>query len=144
MQVELVRVDDAFHFQASGSSEATVSIDAAEAVGGHNTGVRPMELLLMGLGGCTAIDVILILKKQRLQIDDLRISVSGERVKIEGTEMSPFRKINVHFNFTGNIPTEKAERAIRLSMEKYCSATAQFAPTAEITHTLTITASKEG
>lgn len=138
MQVELVRVDDAFHFQASGSSEASVSIDASEAVGGHNAGVRPMELLLMGLGGCTAIDVILVLKKQRLQIEDFRVSVSGEREKIEGTEMSPFRKINLHYQIKGNVPQEKAERAIQLSMEKYCSATAQLSPTAEITHTLTI------
>ncbi len=138
MKVELVRVDDAFHFQASGSSEAQVSIDAAEAIGGKNAGVRPMELLLMGLGGCSAIDVILILKKQRLQIDDVKVSVSGEREKIEGTEMSPFRKINVHFDIKGNVTEEKAERAIKLSMEKYCSATAQFAQSAEITHSVSI------
>lgn len=138
MKVELVRVDDAFHFQAQGSSSIPVSIDAAEAVGGRNAGSRPMELLLMGLGGCTAIDVILVLKKQRLQVDDFRVSVSGERVKIEGTEMSPFRKINVHFQIKGNVPLEKAQRAIQLSMEKYCSATAQLSPSAEITHTVTV------
>ena len=138
MKVELVRVDDAFHFQAQGASAIPVSIDAAEAVGGHNAGSRPMELLLMGLGGCTAIDVILVLKKQRLQVDDFRISVTGEREKIEGTEMSPFRRINVHFQIKGNVPLEKAQRAIQLSMEKYCSATAQLSPSAEITHTVTV------
>jgi putative redox protein len=92
----------------------------------------------MGLGGCTAIDVILILKKQRQVVEDLRISVDGERVKVEGTEMSPFRKINIHFAFKGQLDKAKVERAIQLSMEKYCSATAQFRPTSEITHTLTI------
>ncbi len=138
MQVELVRVDDAFHFQASGMSGVPVHIDAAENIGGHNAGARPMELLLMGLGGCTAIDVLLILKKQRQRVDDLKISVSGERVKIEGTEMTPFRKINIHFAFVGNIAEAKAQKAIELSMEKYCSATAQLSPSAEITHTFEV------
>jgi len=138
MQVELVRIDDAFHFQANGMSGVPVDIDAAENIGGHNAGSRPMELLLMGLGGCTAIDVILIMKKQRQVIEDLKISVSGEREKIEGTEMTPFRKINIHFKFKGNIVEEKAKKAIELSMEKYCSATAQFSGSAEITHTFEI------
>lgn len=138
MQVELVRIDDAFHFQANGMSGVPVDIDAAENIGGHNAGSRPMELLLMGLGGCTAIDVILIMKKQRQVIEDLKISVSGEREKIEGTEMTPFRKINIHFQFKGNIVEDKAKKAIELSMEKYCSATAQFRGSAEITHTYTI------
>lgn len=138
MQVELVRIDDAFHFQANGMSGVSVDIDAAENIGGHNAGSRPMELLLMGLGGCTAIDVILIMKKQRQVIEDLKISVSGEREKIEGTEMTPFRKINIHFQFKGNIVEEKAKKAIELSMEKYCSATAQFSGSAEITHTFEI------
>lgn len=138
MEVELIRVDNAFHFEAKGGSGNMVDIDAAENIGGHNLGSRPMELLLMGLGGCTAIDVILILKKQRQQIDNLKISVTGERVKIEGTEMSPFRKINIHFAFEGEIVPEKAEKAIALSMEKYCSATAQLSPSAEITHSYTV------
>lgn len=138
MQVELVRIDDAFHFQANGMSGVPVDIDAAENIGGHNAGSRPMELLLMGLGGCTAIDVILIMKKQRQVIEDLKISVSGEREKIEGTEMTPFRKINIHFQFKGNIVEEKVKKAIELSMEKYCSATAQFSGSAEITHTFEI------
>ncbi len=138
MKVELVRVDDAFHFEASGASGVTNHIDANVDIGGHNLGARPMELLLMGLGGCTAIDVILILKKQRQTIEDLRISVDGHREKIEGTEMSPFRKINVHFAFKGNLDLVKVERAIKLSMEKYCSATAQLSPSSEITHSLSI------
>jgi putative redox protein len=138
MEVELIRVDNAFHFEAKGGSENIVHIDAAENIGGSNQGSRPMELLLMGLGGCTAIDVLLILKKQRQKVDNLKINVTGERVKIEGTEMSPFRKINIHFAFDGEIAAEKAEKAIALSMEKYCSATAQLSPTAEITHSFTV------
>ena len=138
MKIELIRVDDAFHFEAVGAAGVINHIDANTDIGGHNLGVRPMELLLMGLGGCTAIDVILILKKQRQVIEDLRISVDGEREKIAGTEMSPFNKINIHFTFKGNLDLPKVERAIKLSMEKYCSATAQFSPTSDITHSLSI------
>ncbi|MCU0323750.1 MAG: OsmC family protein [Spirosomaceae bacterium] len=138
MKVELTRVDDAFHFEAVGVSGVKNNIDANPEIGGHNMGSRPMELLLMGLGGCTAIDVILILKKQRQVIDDLKITVEGDRVKIEGTEMSPFRKINVHFAFKGDLNIDKVEKAIKLSMEKYCSATAQLSPTAEISHSFEI------
>ncbi len=138
MQVELVRLDDAFHFEAKGMSGVPVHIDAAENIGGHNAGARPMELLLMGLGGCTAIDVLLIMKKQRQIVEDLKISISGEREKIEGTEMTPFRKINIHFKFKGNLSEDKAQKAIVMSMEKYCSATAQFSSTAVITHSFEI------
>jgi putative redox protein len=140
MQVELVRLNDAFHFEAKGMSGVPVHIDAAENIGGHNAGARPMELLLMGLGGCTAIDVLLIMKKQRQIVEDLKISISGEREKIEGTEMTPFRKINIHFKFKGNLSEDKAQKAIVMSMEKYCSATAQFNATAEITHSFEIEA----
>jgi putative redox protein len=140
MQVELVRLDDAFHFEAKGMSGVPVHIDAAENIGGHNAGARPMELLLMGLGGCTAIDVLLIMKKQRQVVEDLKISISGEREKIEGTEMNPFRKINIHFKFKGNLSEDKAQKAIVMSMEKYCSATAQFNATAEITHSFEVEA----
>lgn len=138
MQVELVRIDDAFHFEAQGMSGVPVQIDAAEDIGGHNVGARPMELLLMGLGGCTAIDVLLIMKKQRQIVEDLQISVSGEREKVEGTQMTPFRKIYIHFKFKGNIQEDKAQKAIEMSMEKYCSATAQFSSSAEITHSFEI------
>ncbi len=138
MRIELNRVNDAFHFEAKGASDVIVNIDAAENIGGNNAGARPMELLLMGLGGCTSIDVILILKKQRQVIEDLKLVINGERQKIEGTEMTPFTKVNIHFIFKGNLDIKKIEKAIELSMEKYCSATAQFAPLASITHSVEI------
>jgi putative redox protein len=138
MEVVLKRVDDDFHFEGMGSSRVPVHIDAAEEIGGHNAGARPMELLLMGIGGCTAIDVILILKKQRQKIDDFQIRISGNRQKIEGTEKIPFREINIQFELKGDINGNKALKAIQLSMEKYCSATAQLEPSATITHTLVL------
>ncbi|MCP9768500.1 OsmC family peroxiredoxin [Lacihabitans sp. LS3-19] len=138
MKVELNRVDQDFHFEAKGASGITVNIDAGENIGGHNAGARPMELLLMGLGGCTSIDVILILKKQRQALEDLKLRIEGEREKIEGTEMTPFRKINIHFMFKGALDPKKVEKAIELSMEKYCSATAQLSCSAAITHSFEI------
>lgn len=138
MEVVLKRVDDGFHFEGKGNSAVPVHIDAAEEIGGHNAGARPMELLLMGIGACAAIDVILILKKQRQSIEDFQIRITGNREKIEGTEKMPFHEINVQFELTGSIDGHKALKAIQLSMEKYCSATAQFECSAKMTHTLVL------
>ena len=138
MKIELTRVDDAFHFTGKGSSDVLTHIDASEKVGGHNLGNRPMELLLMGLGGCASIDVVLILQKQKQVIEDYKVIVSGERETIEGTQMSPFKKINLHFELKGEVDPKRLERAIKLSMEKYCSATAQLSASAEITHSFEI------
>ncbi|MFM6943401.1 MAG: OsmC family protein, partial [Aquirufa sp.] len=138
----LNRLDQDFHFEAKGSSPIPVHIDAAEGIGGHNAGARPMELLLMGLGGCTAIDVILILKKQRQVVEDFQIRVSGDREKIEGTEKTPFRQINIQFELKGQIDGLKALKAIQMSMDKYCSATAQLEPSSTITHTLVLNGEK--
>lgn len=142
MEVVLNRLDQDFHFEAKGSSPIPVHIDAAEGIGGHNAGARPMELLLMGLGGCTAIDVILILKKQRQVVEDFQIRVSGDREKIEGTEKTPFRQINIQFELKGEIDGNKAIKAIQMSMDKYCSATAQLEPSSTITHTLVLNGEK--
>ena len=119
MRIELKRLDDAFHFEAVSETGNTAQMDAGENVGGHNKGVRPMQMLLMGLGGCSAIDVVLILKKQKQLIDSFEISIDGEREK--GKEPSLWETIVVHFKFTGKIDKAKAERAVQLSMEKYCS-----------------------
>lgn len=132
MKVTLNRIDQDFHFEAHGASSVKVNIDAAENIGGHNAGARPMELLLMGLGGCTSIDVLLILKKQRQTPSDIKLIVSGVRTKIEGTEMTPFSSINIHFMLYGDLDSKKVAKAIELSMEKYCSATAQFSASAVI------------
>lgn len=127
MKVELVRVNDAFHFEGSGSSEIKVHTDGSPEIGGTNLGVRPMELLLMGLASCSAIDVVLILKKQRQDITDFRISVEGDREQEPDTQRKPFRKINLIFKFAGNqLDENKINKAIGMSMEKYCSATARW------------------
>ena len=141
MQVELVRVDDAFHFEAVGTGtpdrpRVVQHIDGAVAIGGHNAGARPMEMLLMGLASCSAIDMILILQKQKQVIDDFRMTVDGLRPK--GATPSPFQKIHITYKLKGQLDESRVKRAIDLSMDKYCSATAQFRPTAEITYSFEI------
>lgn len=119
MRIELNRLDDAFHFEAKNETGNIAFMDAGENIGGHNKGVRPMQMLLMGLGGCSAIDIVLILKKQKQIIESFEISIDGEREKEK--EPSLWETIQVHFKFTGQIDKEKAERAVQLSMDKYCS-----------------------
>ena len=138
MKVNLKRLDDAFHFEAVGSSGIKIYTDGAPDIGGHDLGLRPMELLLTGLASCSAIDMILILKKQRQIIEDFEISIEGERVKEENTERSPFSKIHIVYRIKGQIDAAKAERAAALSMQKYCSATAQFEPLASISYEILI------
>lgn len=117
--ITLHRVDDDFNMEALDENGHQVLMDAAEATGGHNNGVRPMQMLLMGLGGCTAIDVIMILKKQRQEIEDFHISIEADRE--EGKEPALWSKAHLVFSLKGNIDKGKAERAAELSMQKYCS-----------------------
>ena len=136
MKVELKRVNDAFHFEAVGAANVPVHIDGSPEIGGVDAGARPMEMILMGLGGCSAIDIVLILQKQRQLIEDLAITVEGERVPNETPSI--FKTIHVHYSFKGDLSEEKVKRAIELSMGKYCSVTAILNKTAEVTHSFSI------
>lgn len=119
MRIELKRLDDAFHFEAKSETGNIAFMDGGENIGGHNKGVRPMQMLIMGLGGCSAIDIVLILKKQKQVIDDFQIIIDAEREK--DREPSLWQTVDIHFKFKGQVDREKADRAVRLSLEKYCS-----------------------
>lgn len=119
MKISLKRIDDGFNMEASDETGHTVRMDSSVENGGSNNGVRPMQMLMMGLGGCSAIDVVMILKKQRQEITDFRIEIEGDREK--GKEPSLWEKAHVVFHLTGNIDPDKAARAVELSMNKYCS-----------------------
>ena len=136
--VELTRVDDAFHMEGKNSMGNTVHIDGSPAIGGNNMGARPMELLLMGLGGCSGIDVISILKKQRQNLTDLKISLEGAR---PDKEPAPFEKIHVKFALEGELDRDKVQRAIELSMDVYCSAAKTLEQAADITWSFTVNGS---
>ncbi|MCB0281442.1 MAG: OsmC family protein [Calditrichae bacterium] len=131
MNIELKRVNEPYHFEAAGTAGVKVSIDSSPDDGGQNAGARPMELVLMGLASCSGIDVISILRKQRQDVQDFSVDVSAERDK----ENIPavFKKIHMTFKIKGDITPEKIERAIDLSINKYCSVSAMLCKTAEIT-----------
>ena len=130
-------VEDRTFLGESGSGH-TVVMDGAPDAGGRDLGVRPMEMLLLGLGGCTAYDVIDILQKGREPVADLAIEISGDR-----SDEIPkvYKKIRVKYVVTGKgLNRDKVERAVKLSAEKYCSATIMLGATAEITHDIEIVA----
>jgi putative redox protein len=131
MKARVKWVDGLMLVGESGSGHAVV-MDGAPEHGGRDLGVRPMEMLLLGLGGCTAIDVVLILKKGREAIADCVVEIEAERAE---TDPKVFTRIHLHYVLTGhNLARPKVERAIELSAEKYCSASAMLAQAAEITH----------
>lgn len=129
--VSVSRLDGDFHFEALGADKVAVHMDAAAAIGGTHQGARPMELLLMGLGGCAGVDVVLILKKGRQNLEHIRITIEGKREK--GAEPAPFEAIHMHFSMQGDLVPKRVEDAIRLSITKYCSAAAMLSKTADIT-----------
>jgi putative redox protein len=120
MKISLKRLDDAFHFEAKNEDGLTVQMDAAEKIGGHNKGVRPTQMLLMSLAGCSGIDVINILKKQKQELDDFQVEVEGEQENVQDAA-KVFTDINVVFMLKGKVEPQKAKRAVELSIEKYCS-----------------------
>jgi putative redox protein len=131
MQITLKRINDAFHLEAANESGNTVNIDASPAIGGEGKGARPMELLLMGLGGCSAIDVLNILKKARQPVADLQVTVNAERQ--QNIEPALFTTIHAHYVITGNVAPERAQQAVDLSLLKYCSVARIIEQTATIT-----------
>jgi putative redox protein len=107
------------HFQADGPSGNTIYMDASREDGGTGQGNRPMELLLMGVIGCTGIDIAMILERMRLPLEELKIEAVGQR---RDEHPKAFTEIHMNYHITGDVPAAKAWRAIHLSEEKYCSA----------------------
>ncbi|MBP0620142.1 MULTISPECIES: OsmC family protein [unclassified Cupriavidus] len=127
---------DGMSFVAQTGSGHIVAMDGAPEGGGHNLAPRPMEMVLVGTGGCTAYDVVLILKRGRQDVRGCSVQLQAERAS---EDPKVFTRINFHFVVTGkNLNPATVERAIKLSHEKYCSASIMLAKTAEITHTLEI------
>ena len=127
-----VKLIEGVSFVGQSASGHSVVMDGAPESGGKNLGVRPMEMLLMGLGGCSAFDVVLILRKSRQQITDCVADLSAERAD---SDPKVFTRIHVHFTVTGKgLDPKRVEQAVKLSAEKYCSASIMLGKTAEITH----------
>jgi putative redox protein len=135
MKARIKWIQDVMFLGESGSGHSVV-MDGAPDAGGRNLGFRPMEMLLLGLGGCSAFDVMLILKRGREAVTDCVVDIDAERAT---TDPKVFTKIVMHYTVTGQgLDRKKVERAVQLSAEKYCSASAIIGKTAEIAHTITL------
>jgi len=119
-------------FEGTPDSGHRVIMDSSADFGGQDQGIRPMEMLLVGMGGCTSIDVMNILEKSRQDVTGCVAEIAAERAE---TEPKVFVRMHVHFKVTGrNLDPTRIARAIELSAEKYCSASIMLGKTAEITH----------
>ena len=133
-------IDDALFLGESGSGHSVV-MDGPPEAGGRNLAVRPMEMLLLGLGGCTAFDVVHILRKARVRVTSCQVDLTAERAP---SPPQVFTRIHIHFVLSGEgLSKDHVERAITLSAEKYCSASIMLGKTAEITHDFEIIASAQ-
>lgn len=129
---------DNVSFVGESESGHAVVLDGPPEAGGRNVGIRPMELLLIGMGGCSAFDVVSMLTRGRQALADCRVELAAERAS---TDPKVFTRIHLHFVVTGrNLKAAAVERAIRLSAEKYCSASLMLGKTAVVTHDFEIVA----
>ncbi len=122
--------------QASNDTGNTIEMDGSPAIGGSNQGFRPMQLLLAALGGCSTIDIVNILRKQKQPLEDIQVSIDGEREP--NVEPSLFQDIHVHYSFKGDLSEDKVRKAIDLSLDKYCSVAKTLEKSAKITYSFTI------
>jgi putative redox protein len=126
-----IKLSEGVTFVAESGSGHAVVVDGSPDVGGRNLGARPMEMVLMGTGACSAIDVVLILRKARQAIEDCVVELEADRAE---NEPKVFTRIRMHYVIMGKgLNPAQVERAIKLSKDKYCSASAMLAKTAEIT-----------
>lgn len=133
MEITIKRLNEnePFHLQGSNDFGNTVEVDGAPDIGGANKGMRPMELLLTSVGTCTAMDVIHMMRKQRQEMRDLKISVKGNRLD---THPKIFTDIHIHFDLFGPLDPAKVEKAVSSSVEKYCTATRMVEKVAKVTY----------
>ncbi len=119
IQIDINRAKGDYGFEATDAKGHVVKMDTSPENGGINFGVRPMQLLLMGLGGCSGIDIVSILKKQRQKVEDFSMKIEGDR--FAGKEPSLWNNVHIVFELKGSIDPEKARKACELSVDKYCS-----------------------
>lgn len=138
MEIRLKRLNNAVHLSAVNENGNRTEFDGTEIIGGQDKAMTPMEALLSAVAACSTLDVIPILKKQRQNLEDLEVVITGNRHKVE--EVNPFKDIHMHFILTGKIDSTKAEKAVNLSVEKYCSVSASLDPAIKVSHSFEIKA----
>ena len=135
-KIELTRKDDNFCMEAVNDMGNKIVMDGSQADGGHDGGMRPMQVLLAAMGGCSAVDVVTILRKQREDLKDLKITISGEREKDKAPSL--YTEVPAHFKIFGNVDKDKAEKAVALSVGKYCSVAKTLEKSAKITYSIEV------
>ena len=136
MKVEIELVNNKVHLEAKNEQGFITHMDGSPEIGGEELGARPMQLVLMALGGCSSMDVLAMLRKMREDVKGYKVTVDAERAT---EHPMVFTKAHIHYVFEGNLKKENVQRAIDLSMEKYCSVTHILNKTAEITNSFEIT-----
>lgn len=121
-RIQLDRTSGDFGFEAKDAGGHTVRMDSSPETGGIDFGIRPMQMLLMGLGGCSGIDIVSILNKQRQKVTGFSMTIDGDREK--GKEPALWKDVHIVFDLKGEIDPDKAQKACELSMDKYCSVAA--------------------
>ena len=132
MKIDITRTNENVLFKIQNPTGESAFIDGTEEFGGVNGGMLPMEMLLASVATCSAFEVVLILKKQKQTITDFKIEVNGVRTK-QGTS-NPFSSIDILFLIRGQVELKKAERAVSISTEKYCSVRSSLDPEIKVSH----------
>ena len=132
MQVSLERINEDYLFEVTNQQGMSVHLDNRSKTTGEVQGVSPMELLLMGVAGCSSIDIVAILNKQKINPKELKMEVQGHRHENEVPAL--FYQIDITIYLEGDLSAEKAKRAAQLSFDKYCSVSKTIEPTAKINH----------
>jgi putative redox protein len=138
MKISVDLVDAPFHFVATNETGNTVHMDSKPPEGVARQGAGPMELLIMGLGGCSGIDILSMLRKGRHEVDSFQVTLESERAT--NTLPAVYTRIHAHYTLTGSVTPASVRRAIELSITKYCSVARTLQSTAEITFSFTVNA----
>lgn len=133
MQINVNWLGKDFHLEAENETAGKIRMDGNNIIGGLEGGLSPMQLLLAGIGGCSAIDVISILEKQKQKLTDLKVEVDGDRQNLDAG-YSEYKTIHLHFILKGELQPKKVERALELSITKYCSVSKALEKGSEITY----------
>jgi putative redox protein len=136
MKITLEKLDGKLHMEAGNEEGGKIHIDGTRSIGGLEGGMSPMQLLLAAAGGCSTIDVINILEKQRQDLKNIRVEVDGDRQKV--STYSEFKTIHMHYILEGDLDPGKVEKAIELSVGKYCSVSKALEKSSEITYSFEI------
>jgi putative redox protein len=136
MKITLEKLDGKLHMEANNEEGGKIRIDGTRSIGGLEGGMSPMQLLLAAAGGCSTIDIINILEKQRQDLKHIHVEVDGDRQNV--STYSEFKTIHMHYLLEGDLDPEKVERAIELSVRKYCSASKALEKSSEITYSFEI------